>query len=182
MTFIVKTTSWKETNLQFVCSCRKVTILTNGTDQQRIDMRVATCSEALDYAVLECDPGIHSDHLQVQTFAHDQVSLSTGDMPDIDELVGAPLVVCTFQPAVHKDLPEPSQDRDARLGIMPAYGCKLSATRHHLLYDVRCWCGNSGAALVLYKEKVVGLHARTVTVASSPSQAFVALLCHAFVR
>ena len=93
------------------------------------------------------------------------------------------LLLCAlFQPAVHKDLPEPSQDRDIRLGILPAYGCKLSAARHHLLYDVRCWCGNSGAALVLYKEKVMGLHARTVTVASSPSQAFVALLCHAFVR
>ncbi|KAL0020851.1 hypothetical protein WJX77_001317 [Trebouxia sp. C0004] len=29
---------------------RNVTILTNGTDQQRIDMRVAMCSKALDYA------------------------------------------------------------------------------------------------------------------------------------
>ena len=182
MTFSLTIASWAKTALQLNCLCRKVTIVTNGTNQQRIDMRVATCSEALDYAVLECDPDVHSDHLQVQTFAHDQVSLSTGDMPDIDELVGAPLVVCTFESAVHKDSPGPSQDRDIRLGIMPAYGCKLSATRHHLLYDVRCWCGCSGAALVLYKEKVVGLHARTVTVASSPSQAFVALLCHAFVR
>lgn len=168
--------------MQFVCLHRKVTILTNGTDQQRIDMRVATCSEALDYAVLECDPDVHSDHLQVQTFAHDQVSSATGNMPDIDELVGAPLVVCTFQPALHRDLPEPSQGRDIKLGVMPAYGCKLSATRHHLLYDVRCWCGDSGAALVMYREGVVGLHARTVTVASSASQAFVALLCHAFVK
>ena len=182
MTFSLTIASWAKTTLQLNCLCRKVTIVTNGTNQQRIDMRVATCSEALDYAVLECDPDVHSDHLQVQTFAHDQVSLSTGDMPDIDELVGAPLVVCTVQPAVHKVLPGASQDRDISLGIMPAYGCKLSATRHHLLYDVRCWCGSSGAALVLYEEKVVGLHARTVAVASSPSQAFVALLCHAFVK
>ena len=145
-------------------------------------MRVATCSEVLDYAVLECDPGMHLDHLQVQTLAHDQVSLSTGDMPDIDDLVGAPLVVCTFQPAICRVSTESSQGKDIKLGIMPAYGCKLSAARHHLLYDVRCWCGGSGAAVVMYKESVVGLHARTVQVASSASQAFVALLCHAFVR
>ncbi|DBA75876.1 TPA: hypothetical protein ACH3X1_010274 [Trebouxia sp. C0004] len=120
--------------------------------------------------MLECDPEVHLDHLKVQTFAHDQVSSSTGNMPDIDELVGAPLVVCTPQPALHKDVPELSQGRQTTLGIMPAYGCKLSAARHHLLYDVRGWGGGSDAALVMHQEGVVGLHARTVTVASSASK------------
>lgn len=179
-------------------------------ERSTVDTRVTKRSKEYDYALLECDAQLHPDHLTVRTFAHvEGASDATGSsgIDEIDALTGAPLVLCAFQIGVQKDLPEFRQGTQIELGLMPAYGCKLSSYRHHLLYDVRSWCGDSGAALVMYEGEVVGMHIsaantlvdqldRDKTVdeqltdvaeslaaaASSTPQASVALLCHVFVQ
>jgi V8-like Glu-specific endopeptidase len=41
---------------------------------------------------------------------------------------------------------------------MPATGVKLSRQEHHLLYTADTWQGDSGGALVVYSDELVGLH------------------------
>ena len=167
----------------------------------RVEMRVTKRSKEYDYAVLECEIERHPDHLRVRTFTGEEGSSSAED--DLEDLRGAPLVLCAFQSGVQAELPESQQD----FGLMPAYGCKLSAQRHHLLYDVRSWCGDSGPALVMYEGEVVGMHMNAANTllekhdrdktideqladvaeslaaaASSTAQVSVALLCHVFVQ
>lgn len=168
-----------------------------------LDTRVVKRSKKFDYALLECDVQIHPDHLTVRSFIREEGSSSIPD-DELDDLTGAPLVLCAFQIGVQDDLPEFSQGRQVDLGLMPAYGCKLGAQKHHLLYDVRSWCGDSGAALVMYEGDVVGMHTNALlerldrdktvddqladvaeslaAAASITSQVSVALLCHVFVQ
>lgn len=153
-----------------------VIIQTRETEHASINMRLVEHSEAFGHTLLECSPQLHLDHMQVRTFSHHDSSI-------FHPLVGAPLVVCVLEVASQRDSPELSQGRQVELSIFPAYGCKLSALSDVLLYDVRCWRGVPGAALVMYEGHVVGLHMRHVPVAAAPSnQASVALLCHVFVK
>lgn len=173
-------------------------------NRAKVETRVTKRSKEYDYAILECEIELHGDHLMVRTFTGENPSSSADD--DLEDLTGAPLVLCAFQIGVQDELPEFEQGPQVDFGLMPAYGCKLSAKRHHLLYDVRSWCGDSGAALVMYEGEVVGMHidaANTLVekldrdksvdeqladvaeslaaAASSTSQVSVALLCHVFV-
>ena len=111
-------------------------------------MEIGTSSKKYDYALLHCSVDTHSDHLMVRQLQ----SSST------DELIGALLTLCPFQAGIQNELVDFRQGTHLEIGLMPAYGCKLSNKRHHLLYDVRSWNGDSGAALVLFEGEVVGMH------------------------
>ena len=111
-------------------------------------MEIGTRSKKYDYALLHCSVDKHSDHLTVRQIRGNST----------DELIGAFLTLCVFQAGMQKELVDFKQDTLLHYGLMPAYGCKLSDKRHHLLYDVRCWAGDSGTAIVLFEGQVVGLH------------------------
>jgi hypothetical protein len=160
-------------------------------------MEIGTRSKKYDYALLHCSVDKHSDHLTVRQIRGNST----------DELIGAFLTLCVFQAGMQKELVDSKQDTLLDYGLMPAYGCKLSDKRHHLLYDVRCWAGDSGTAIVLCEGEVVGMHVEVANVlmeqldrdqvvdqqmqdvaeslaaaATSTPQAGVALLCHVFAK
>lgn len=145
------------------------------TEHELIVMHVIEYSEASGVTLLECNPQMHPDHMQVQTFTqHD------GDSSLFHPLVGAPLVVCVLELSSQMNS---RMGRKVELSVFPAYGCKLSTSRDHLLYDVRTWCGVLGAAIIMYEGSVVGMHMRHVPAAAAPSnQASIALLCHVSVK
>lgn len=160
-------------------------------------MEIGTRSKKYDYALLHCSVDKHSDHLTVRRFGGNSM----------DELVGAPLTLCVFQTGLQNELVDFRQNTHLEIGLMPAYGCKLSDKHHHLLYDVRSWAGDSGTAVVLFEGEVVGMHIEVAKVlmeqldtdqvtdhqmqdvaeslaaaAASTPQAGVALLCHVFAK
>ena len=160
-------------------------------------MALGVRSKKYDYALLECPPDDHSSHLAVRQLRGDSTR----------ELVGAPLTLCAFQVGMQKELQDFRQGLNLEIGLMPAFGCKLSDQRHHLLYDVRSWAGDSGTALVMFEGEVVGMHIEVANTfvekldrekeidqqmedvaeslaaaASSTAQAGIALLCHVFAK
>ncbi len=160
-------------------------------------MEIGTRSKKYDYALLHCSADKHSDHLTVRQLRGNGT----------DELIGAFLTLCVFQAGMQKESVDFKQDTLLDYGLMPAYGCKLSAKRHHLLYDVRSWAGDSGTAVVLFEGEVVGMHVGVANAlmeqldrdqvidhemqdvaeslaaaAASTPQAGVALLCHVFAK
>jgi hypothetical protein len=160
-------------------------------------MEIGTRSKKYDYALLHCSVDRHSDHLTVRQLGGNST----------DKLIGAFLTLCVFQAGLQNELVDFRQDTLLDYGLMPAYGCKLSDKRHHLLYDVRSWDGNSGTAVMLFEGEVVGLHVEVANAlmeqldrdqviyhqmqdvaeslaaaAASTPQAGVALLCHVFAK
>ncbi len=134
----------------FVTAITAVTVAhnLNGADtvmvyfpesRERVKLDVVRRNEEYDYAVLRCTE--HRPHLQ----------LYTG--PNAD-LVGEGLAMCAFQIGILEELPEFSTS----MGVMPANGVKLSKHGHHLVYASSTWPGDSGAALVMYDGRLVGLH------------------------
>ena len=49
-----------------------------------------------------------------------------------------------------------------RLGFAPAMSIMTSPHEHHLFYACPAFCGDSGAALLLKKGRLVGLHVEVV--------------------
>ena len=107
------------------------------TTESSLQMDIGTRFKKYDYALLHCSVDKHSDHLTVKQLQGNST----------DELVGAPLTLCVFQAGIQNDF---RQGTHLEIGLVPAYDCKLSDKQHHLLYDVRSWGGDSGAALVLF--------------------------------
>lgn len=116
------------------------------TEHDFIVMHVVQYSEASGVTLLECNPHMHPD----QSFIYEGSSL-------FHPLVGAPLVVAVPELASPVNSPMGSK---VELSVFPAYGCKLSTSRDQTMYDVRTWCGVSGAAILMYEGSVVGMHIR----------------------
>ena len=125
----------------------------------------------------------------------DAAALST----DTTAFVGKALTVCALE------LPESGKSTGIDMGLLSAFGCKLSKHKHHLLYDVNGIVDEFGFALVLFEGKPVGMHlamANTLidhlereldaqmdevaesiaSAADHPAQLGVALLCHMFMQ
>lgn len=158
-------------------------------------MEIGTRSKKYDYALLHCSVDKHSDHLNVRRLR--------GNL--MDETMGAPLSLCVFQTGMQNELVHFRQGIHLEIGLMPAYGCRLSDKPHHLLYDVRSWAGDAGTAVVLFDGEVVGMHVEVAdalmeqldrdqlsdhqmqdvaeslaAAAANTPQSGVALLCHVF--
>ena len=56
------------------------------------------------------------------------------------------------------EMPESGKGTDIDMGLLSAFGCKLSKHKHHLLYDVNSIVDKFGYALVLFEGEVVGIH------------------------
>lgn len=178
-------------------SHRKGSELTIRTVEKSLQMEIGTCSKKYDYALLHCSVDRHSDHLNVRRLRGNLMA----------ELIGAPLTLFVFQTGMQNELVHFRQGTHLKIGLMPAYGRKLSDKRLHLLYDMRSWAGDSGTAVVLFEGEVVGMHVEVADVlmeqlgrdqlsdhqmqdvaeslaaaAANTPQSGVALLCHVFAK
>lgn len=179
--------------------CREGSYVTIHTVGDATQMKIGMRCKKYDYALLECNEAEHSDHLSVRHLQRDSTYELTGDL----------LAVCVFQTHFVCKVRDELVDFGSQLdfGLFPAYGCKLSKHRCHLLYDVRSWAGDSGTGLVFLEGEVVGMHVQVAdtlleqldrdqlgdqqmadvaeslaAAAASTPQAKVALLCHVFAK
>ena len=98
-----------------------------------------------DAALLQCEDDAYAHFLEPHT-------------GDADELLSAHMALCSFQSAIHEQLPEFS----LRLGIFHATCTKLSTHKTHALYQSQSWAGDSGASLLLHDGRLVGIHLAVV--------------------
>lgn len=109
--------------------CREGSYVTIHTAEDATQMKIGMRCKKYDYALLECDEAEHSEHLAVRHLQRDSTY----------ELTGALLTICVFQTHFVYKVRNKLVDFGSQLdfGLFPAYGCKLSKNRQHLLYDVK---------------------------------------------
>ena len=156
--------------------CRVGNTMEFRTTTQTITVLIRSRSRKDDYALLQCGAAIQQEHLvafRVQG-GGDAAALS---IDPTEFLSGKALTRCFYKKSPHKESAELGEGTDVNMGLLPAFGGKVSKHKHLLLYEARGFCGATGcAALLSYEGEVVGMH---LAVAGS-SQLRVALLCHVF--
>ena len=191
--------------------CRVGQTLDIRTNTQTMSVRIQSRSRTYDYALLECGAACHLEHLVVHRLdgnVHGAAAVSSASSTDSRFFLrGKALTLCAFQIGLREELPEFGEGADIDMGLVPAYGCKLSLHGRHLLYDVNSFPGNSGCAVLLHEGEVVAMHMASANVlmeqldrdqevddqmkdvaesiavaASSTAQLGVALLCHVFLQ
>jgi hypothetical protein len=105
-----------------------------------IEMTVVTLGEGFDYTVLQSDEE-HETHLEMYN-------------GNFEKLTGTQLILCSFLLAIKEELSEFSLSlKVMRLDVMG-----LSEHKHHILYGTNAFPGDSGAAIVVWDGKLVGIH------------------------
>jgi hypothetical protein len=67
--------------------------------------------------------------------------------------------VCTSKPAVEEDLLEFVRS----MAVMTAFGVDVGKRGHHLVYTSTTWAGDSGAALLLHDDELLGIRLAVVS-------------------
>ena len=119
-------------------------VLAKLYDSSTIEMTVLSLGEDFDYAVLLSGKE-HETHLELYN-------------GNFERLAGTELVLCSFLLAIKEQLSEFS----LRLKVMKVSVMGLSGHKHHILYGTTAFPGDSGAGLVVWDGKLVGIHLDSV--------------------